>query len=140
MRRLSLIALMLLPMLSYGADRWTALSMLESGDNDRAVGKAGEISRYQILKQEWKTVTPSRRYTDPVLAKVVAEELMKRRMSAFAQIYKREPSDYEFYVLWNAPGQVLNRQVTRTVAERAKRYRNLCEAFSSQPVRLYAAR
>ncbi|MDB6035487.1 MAG: hypothetical protein JWM16_5825 [Verrucomicrobiales bacterium] len=113
--------------------------MLESGDNDRAIGKAGEISRFQILKEEWRSVTPSRRYTDPSLAKVVAEELMKRRVTAFSQVYRREPSDYEFYVLWNAPGQVLNRQVTRTVAERAKRFRNLCEAFN-QPVRLYAAK
>jgi hypothetical protein len=139
MRRLSFIALMLFPIFSYGADRWTALSMLESGDNDRAIGKAGEISRFQILKEEWRSVTPSRRYTDPSLAKVVAEELMKRRVAAFSQVYRREPSDYEFYVLWNAPGQVLNRQVTRTVAERAKRFRNLCEAFN-QPVRLYAAK
>jgi hypothetical protein len=139
MRRLSLIALMLFPIFSYGADRWTALSMFESGDNDRAIGKAGEISRYQILKQEWKTVTPSRRYTDPSLAKVVAEELMKRRVAAFSQVFRREPSDYEFYVLWNAPQQILSRQVTRTVAERASRFKNLCEV-PSQPVRLYAAR
>lgn len=138
MKRLSFIALMLFPMLSFGADRWTALSMLETGDNDRAIGRAGEISRYQILKQEWRSVTPSRRYTDASLAKSVAEELMKRRLAAFKKVYQRDPSDYEFYVLWNAPQQLLKRQVTRVVAERAQRYQNLCEALS-QPVRYYAS-
>lgn len=139
MRRLSFMALMLFPMLACGIDRWTALSMLESGDNDRAIGRAGEISRYQILKQEWKSVTTSRRYTDALLAKRVAEELMKRRMAAFNKAFGRHPSDFEFYVLWNAPQQLMRRQVTRTVAERAQRYQNLCEALN-QPVRLYASR
>lgn len=138
MRRLSFIALMLFPMLTVGADRWTALSMLETGDNDRAVGRAGEISRYQILKQEWRSVTTSRRYTDASLAKEVAEELMRRRVAAFQKVYRRNPSDFEFYVLWNAPQQVLKRKVTPTVAERAQRYQNLCEAMN-QPVRLYAS-
>ena len=29
-------------------DRWEALSMIESGNNDHAVGAVGEISRFQI--------------------------------------------------------------------------------------------
>ena len=43
-----------LPMMAFGMDRLSALSQIESGDNDRAVGKAGEISRYQVLKNEWR--------------------------------------------------------------------------------------
>jgi len=31
-----------------GMDRWTALSMLETGDNDNVIGSCGEISRFQI--------------------------------------------------------------------------------------------
>jgi hypothetical protein len=112
--------------------------MFESCDNDRAVGSAGEISRYQILKEEWATVTASRRYTDAALAKSVAEELMKRRHNQFTQTFHREPSDFEFYVLWNAPGQAMNRRVTRTVAERANRYQNLCVALNP-PLKLYAS-
>src|SRR6266567_952502 len=34
-------------------DRWSALSQIESGDNDKAVGRLGEISRYQILPDVW---------------------------------------------------------------------------------------
>ena len=32
-------------------DRFTALSQIESGDNDFAVGRVGEISRYQIRRE-----------------------------------------------------------------------------------------
>jgi|tagenome__1003787_1003787.scaffolds.fasta_scaffold20082138_1 hypothetical protein len=138
MRTLMLMALCFLPMLCSGADRWTALSMFESCDNDRAVGSAGEISRYQILKEEWATVTASRRYTDAALAKTVAEELMKRRHNQFVQTFHREPSDYEFYVLWNAPAQVISHRVTRTVAERAQRFQNLCVALNPA-LKLYAS-
>jgi hypothetical protein len=138
MRTLMLMALCFLPMLASGADRWTALSMFESCDNDRAVGSAGEISRYQILKEEWATVTASRRYTDAAVAKSVAEELMKRRHNQFVQTFHREPSDYEFYVLWNAPSQVITHRVTRTVAERAHRFQNLCVALNP-PLKLYAS-
>ncbi len=42
--KLALI-LVLAPMISFGMDRLAALSMLETGDNDRVVGRAGEISR-----------------------------------------------------------------------------------------------
>ena len=34
-------------------DRWEALSMIESGDNDRAVGHGGEVSRFQIRPGLW---------------------------------------------------------------------------------------
>jgi hypothetical protein len=51
MRTLVLL-FVLCPMVSFGMDRLAALSMIETGDNDRMVGRAGEISRYQILKRE----------------------------------------------------------------------------------------
>jgi hypothetical protein len=34
-------------------DRWSALSMIESGDDDRAVGPGGEVSRFQIRRELW---------------------------------------------------------------------------------------
>jgi hypothetical protein len=39
-------------------DRWAALAMFESGDNDRIVGRAGEISRYQIRRELWPSGNP----------------------------------------------------------------------------------
>src|ERR1035441_2322952 len=34
-------------------DRWSALSMIESGDDDLAVGPGGEVSRFQIRRELW---------------------------------------------------------------------------------------
>lgn len=117
-----------------GMDRLSALSMLETGNNDRMVGRAGEISRYQILKAEWRTVSDSVRWADPQISKDVAKMLIDRRVNQFRTIFKRDPSDFEFYVLWNAPGQVLRGKVSRVVAERAMRFSNLCSRRDTQPV------
>jgi hypothetical protein len=108
-------------------DRLAALSMLETGDNDRMVGRAGEISRYQILKSEWRSVTNSVHYSDPATAKHVTLVLLERRVQAFQDLYNRPPTHFEVYGLWNAPNQVLTGKVSRTVAERCRRYSNLCE-------------
>ncbi len=119
--------LTLVPMLGFGMDRLAALSMIETGNNDRMVGGAGEISRYQILKAEWRSVTNSARYTDPTIARAVTLQLIGRRVQNFRATYHRNPTNFEFYGLWNAPSQVLERRVSRTVAERCRRYSNLCE-------------
>ena len=123
----------LAPMLSFGMDRMTALSMLETCDNDRMVGKAGEISRYQVLKAEWRRVCPSSDYTNPTLAKTVAERLLAERVQRFEGIYGRKPTDFEFYALWNAPGQALNNRISRVVAERCQRFANLCSVPTKAP-------
>jgi hypothetical protein len=117
-------------------DRLSALSMLETGNNDRMVGRAGEISRYQILKSEWRSVTTSTRWTDPAVARDVTLKLIDRRVKQFRAKHGREPSDFEFYVLWNAPAQVLVRgKVSKVVAERAERYANLCSIKPPQQAR-----
>ena len=124
----TLVLLMTLcPMMSFGMDRLAALSMIETGDNDRMVGRAGEISRYQILKREWNAVTNSVRYTDPDTAKAVALRILDRRVQSFKTAYNRPPTDFELYGLWNAPAQVLQGRMSPTVAERCRRYSNLCE-------------
>lgn len=137
MRILALL-FVLCPMMSSGMDRLAALSMIESGNDDRMIGRAGEISRYQILKREWRSVTNSTHYTDHATARAVTLTLMDRRIRAFEAKFKRPPSDFELYGLWNAPSQVLNSRVSRVVAERCRRYANLCE-WNGVPVR-YATR
>jgi len=116
----------LVPMLCCGMDRMSALSMLETADNDSMVGRAGEISRYQILEREWQSVSASTRYQDPVLARQVTLQLVEQRVARFTRIYHRPPTDFEFYVLWNAPAQVLKGRISPVVTERAKRFANLC--------------
>jgi hypothetical protein len=126
MKTLALLWL-LCPMTSFGMDRLGALSMIETGNNDRMVGRAGEISRYQILKSEWRSVTNSTRYADPVTAKAVTVQLIERRVQKFRSTYHRTPTNFEFYALWNAPAQVLEGRISNRVAERCRRYANLCE-------------
>ena len=40
-----------------------AIAMVESGNNPAAVGKAGELSEYQITRQVWKRYAPAEPFT-----------------------------------------------------------------------------
>ena len=114
--------LLLLFLLSANApamDRWTALAMLESGGDDHTVGRAGEISRYQIRRELWPGGDP----LDTCVALANARQIMSTRVAAFEQSHGWAPDDFEFYVLWNAPAQV--NHPDRAVAERARRFVNL---------------
>jgi len=109
---------------STAMDRWAALSQIESGDNDRAVGRKGEISRYQILPDVWSAfATHKANWENPRDALTVAKETMKKRCADFEQTYQRAPTDFEFYVLWNAPSQI--ERPGSAVTERARRFCNL---------------
>jgi hypothetical protein len=127
MKTFASLLLLLLPMCGFGMDRLSALSMLETGNDDQAVGSAGEISRFQVKKAEWKTVTNSANYSDSETARKVMIQLMDKRIHAFQEHFGRQPSDFEFYALWNAPSQALNGRISRTVASRCERFANLCE-------------
>src|SRR5579862_5501135 len=102
-------------------DRWAALSQIETRDNDRAVGAAGEISRFQIKPKLWRRYARSDAdWKNPAEALAAARELMKERCAAFERLYNREPTDFEFYVLWNAPAQI--DRPRKVVRERAERF------------------
>jgi hypothetical protein len=100
-------------------DRWAALSMLESGNDDQAIGSRGEVSRYQIRPYLWPGGNPVNAH----VALNVAQKIMQPRIARFEQTHNRAPSDFEFYVLWNAPQEV--NHPCRAVARRAERYANL---------------
>lgn len=121
------LLVVLLPLSGFSMDRLSALSMLETGNDDRAVGSAGEISRFQVKKAEWRTVTNSSNYSDSETAKKVMIQLMDRRIHAFEDHFGRKPTDFEFYALWNAPSQALTGHISSKVAARCERFANLCE-------------
>ena len=108
-------------MTAVGMDRWAALSMIESGDDDHAIGPGGEISRFQIRRELW----PGGNSQNPQVALAVAQEIMRPRLAGFHQSHKREATDFEFYVLWNAPWQADH--PSAVVTERARRFANLVE-------------
>jgi hypothetical protein len=134
-----ILALALAPMTSFGMDRLSALSSLETGNNDSMVGRAGEISRYQVLKAEWQSVTSSTNWRDPNVARLVTLKLLEQRVEKFKVRYKRNPTDFEFYALWNAPTQALTGRISRVVAERSQRFANLC-GWNNGPVAALKAR
>jgi hypothetical protein len=105
-------------------DRWPALSQIESGDDDRAVGSAGEISRYQMSPEVWQRYAPPKAvWTKPEDALSVAKEAMQDRCTAFERSVHRLPTDLEFYILWNAPAQI--QRPSKAVSGRAERFCNL---------------
>lgn len=128
MRRLKLFFTALfvaLGITARGMNRIDALSMLESGNNDKAVGKYGEVSRFQILPAMWQYYAPTEDPTDPRHARCVAIGMMRARVQFFERKFKRQPNDMEFYALWNAPEQVFDRHISATVTARARRFANL---------------
>jgi hypothetical protein len=131
--------LLLLPACAFGMDRPAALSMLETGDNDQAVGSAGEISRYQVRKPEWRSVTNSADYADSETAKKVMLKIMDKRIATFKAHFGRNPTDYEFYALWNAPSQAMGGKLSHAVAARCERFANLC-ARDRKPVQMAAVK
>jgi len=105
-------------------DRWSALSQLESGDDDSAVGAAGEISRYQIKPEVWRRYAPEDAdWTNPDSALSVARKAMQERCAAFERTAHKPPADAEFYILWNAPAQI--QRPGKAVLDRAERFCNL---------------
>ena len=98
--------------------------MVETGDNDRAVGPGGEVSRYQMSPETWRQYASTNAdWSNPRDALVVARAVMQDRCAAFERSNHRAATDFEFYVLWNAPAQVLH--PGRNVSRRAERFCNL---------------
>jgi len=129
-------ALMLPAFCAAGMDRFDALSQIESHNNDQAIGRQREVSRYQILPAFWVQAmalnrAPVFRPTDPVAAKAVVDWIMEARCRAFAARYHRPPTDFEYYILWHRPacfvGRPTPRQITPAEIERGRRFANLCQ-------------
>jgi hypothetical protein len=94
--------------------RFRCLSMLESNDNDKARGRCGEISRYQIFPRLWaQEATTSEgsnkpgSWEDSRIALVVAKRIMDYRLKDFKRTHHGlSPSNFQWYILWNAPMEV----------------------------------
>lgn len=116
--------------------RQFALGMIETGNNDREIGGAGEISRFQIMPAIWHQYTESRSYRNPEVSVDVARQLWSTLYSQFKQQAHREPTDFDMYVLWNTRyGYYASRsfnpaKLGRTVRDRAQRFVNLVERGS----------
>ena len=121
------IGAFLLALNAFAMDRFAALSMLESGNDDTAIGPSGEISRYQILPATWQNYTKGRTL-DPLNATnslSIAQAVMSERCAQFQKTNHRPPTDFEFYLLWNCPAHVFH--PSKLATDRAQRFANLCQ-------------
>jgi hypothetical protein len=113
--------------------RQFALGMIETGNDDREIGGAGEVSRYQIMPVVWHQFSDSLRYRDPAISQQVAQQLWARLYARFKEQAHREPTDFDMYVLWNTRyGYYANKgfnpkKLGPTVRDRAQRFVNLVE-------------
>ncbi len=111
--------------------RLLALAMIETGTNDREIGGAGEVSRYQLSRAVWRTYTASQDYTDPEVSLQVAWQHWNYLANYFKQKTGRTPDDYDMYVLWNtrfgyyARKGFSQHEISPVVQDRAHRFVNL---------------
>jgi len=119
-----------------------ALSAVESGDTDAAIGAFGEKSRYQIMPgvamsavEKYRELRDIRLTVDwPLnepLARRIAKTIWTHQLIHFQMRYQRSPSLPELYLLWHRPGRPLD--PTPVEWERALRFRNVVESLTKKP-------
>jgi len=129
-----------------GSTRLAALGMLESGDDDTAVGSFGEVSRYQIKPWIWRQYSTCEEFQNRELSTQVAGRHLAELQRTFRKRAQREPDDFDLYVLWNAGPTYYGRigfaqsRVHPVVRERARRFANLRESMDLQLVKVQPAR
>jgi len=108
-----------------------ALGMIESGNNDRGVGRAGEVSRYQIHPSVWRTYSESRDYQNPDVSRQVAQHHWNYLTNYFRDRARRDPTPFDLYVMWNTRfGHYARKgfdpsRLSPSVRNRAQRFVNL---------------
>jgi hypothetical protein len=113
------------------AKRLFALGMIETGNDDRAIGRAGEVSRYQLSPPVWKSYSKSSDYQNTDVAVQVARLHWTYLAAYFKEKNGRMPDDYDMYVMWNTRGGYYARKgfskrlISQVVQERAQRFVNL---------------
>ena len=120
------------------ARRQFALGMIETGNNDREIGGAGEVSRYQIMPSVWKHYSQSSHYQNPSVSLKVAQSHWMHLYDRFKEQAHREPTDFDMYVLWNtrygyyASKGFNPKRLSPVVRDRAQRFVNLVERADLQ--------
>lgn len=107
----------------------SAISQVESGNNDSAIGKQGERGRYQIQQQLWQQIShlPFDQAHNPTEAKKVALRHLEWLSNKFRDHQSLERSRVYLIALgWHAgPQAVLHLFATRNQREYAQRVESL---------------
>jgi hypothetical protein len=123
------------------ADFRDSLAMFETGATtprrsacDLMRGRAGEVSRFQIMPEVWRSYSSSRDYSNPAVAWTVAERILEDRLVLFRAATRREPTALEVYLLWNKPGHF--EAMAFDLARVRALYRSRAERFANLHTRL----
>lgn len=121
-----------------------ALACIESGFDNEAVGKAGEVSRYQILPKTWKWISkkqkakiPLNKSKDEAIANYVAKLIIFDNSAEFYKINKHNPTYTDHYIMWNAGFSYYKyrgfrqENVSKEVLDRATRFSELVKYYES---------
>lgn len=109
-----------------------AIAEIETGNDNNAIGKLHERSRYQFRESTWKDHCDrpfEEATTNPALADSVAQEYIKWNMRYFITGCSRQPTAFDIAVMWNAGcGFYKRRQFNRSrVPAQVKEYANRVE-------------
>lgn len=111
-----------------------ALSEIESNNNDSAVGKKGEVSRYQILPSTWHDYgrgTPYSVHPAQAQAKHVAQTIVICNQHSYFRATGNQPTPFDIYAMWNLGFEGYKQrhfsrnELPLSVIERADRFSNL---------------
>lgn len=120
-------------LLTLGRFETTApLNLYVQSKADYKVGTHREISRYQIRPTLWRRyVKNPKAATNPEISLSVTQKILDSRIKLFYLKYKRNPSVYEMYILWNAPNQIIYERIgiSKTVHNRAMKFVILYETI-----------
>src|SRR6266850_799407 len=102
MRKAGIILMLTVLTVHAGLSPLEAISMIESGNNDDAVGRAGEVSRYQIRPEVWRVFSQSSEYSNARVAASVAQQQLNWLSKFYLERTGRAADDFDLYVMWNA--------------------------------------
>jgi hypothetical protein len=100
--------------------RLDALAMVETGCNDHATGRAGEVSRYQITPSVWRQYSrlPLSAATNPFTARQIVVNIMSNRL------HGRIVTDEGWYLTYHRPSRWNHPKPAER--DRADRFARLC--------------
>ncbi|MHB9006532.1 MAG: lysozyme family protein [Limisphaerales bacterium] len=107
-----------------------ALGRVESNHRDRAVGAAGEVSRYQLTPANWRRLAlPGEAPHREADARRVALRFWDPEFKRYHQATGNWPSYQDCYALWHRPGTF--RRVGYRLGSLPAVIQRRCEAFAT---------
>jgi hypothetical protein len=115
-----------------------AISQIESNDNDKAKGRHGEISRYQLKRSVWKQHFPSEkdsRHIPQEARRCAKAHLCWLELRLCLIKHTKDPDPRDVYAAWNIGLEAFSRRdydfdrLPANIKKRSERFSNLYEAY-----------